>query len=154
MLVVASKRVCNSLKKLEETFLDLANVEEGKYRQTKTKKESAGWLKASDEEIQLFLNTHREAKLVGEGLMRDIARRVQFLRKELGYVPTEILDTIHIAELPQEQEKLLQHHINEMKELVRAKNIKLHPNRSQVKTRWHESKLNKHKLFIAINKSS
>jgi hypothetical protein len=40
--------------------------------------------------------------------MRDLARRVQALRKEMGFVPTETLESVHIAELDAESMGLLE----------------------------------------------
>jgi hypothetical protein len=37
-----------------------------------------------------------------------LARRVQALRKELGFMPTDILNAIHVAELDSKSEKLLE----------------------------------------------
>ena len=52
--------------------------------------------------------------------MRDLARRVQALRKEMGFVPTEVLESVHIAELDAESMGLLQPYLEEMAGLVRA----------------------------------
>jgi isoleucyl-tRNA synthetase len=69
--------------------------------------------------------------------MRDLARRVQALRKELGFVPTEVLESIHIAELDTESTTLLQPYLEEMAGLVRARKIYLHTNRNEVEADWH-----------------
>ena len=57
--------------------------------------------------ITVFLSGQRDDKLLGEGIMRDLARRVQALRKEMGFVPTETLESVHIAELDAESMTLL-----------------------------------------------
>jgi isoleucyl-tRNA synthetase len=99
----------------------------------------------------VFVDVHRDQKLLGEGIMRDLARRVQALRKELGYKPTDVLDAVHIAELDKETTQLLQPYLPEMKELTRTKNINLPTNREETATEWHEFQLDEKKVYIAID---
>jgi isoleucyl-tRNA synthetase len=82
--------------------------------------------------------------------MRDLARRVQALRKELGYVPTDILKVVNISELNSENVKLLEPYLEDMKELIRAENIHLLHDRAQLKAEWHESQLDDKKVYISI----
>jgi isoleucyl-tRNA synthetase len=96
------------------------------------------------------LDVHRDENLLGEGLMRDLARRVQSLRKELGYVPTDVLEAVHIAELDDESIRLLKTYLKMMEELVRSKNVYLHGSREEVKAKWHEHQLDDKKIYIAI----
>ncbi len=84
--------------------------------------------------------------------MRDLARRVQSLRKELGYVPTDVLDAVYIAELEDESIRLLKPYLKEMKELVRAQNVYLQSKREEVGAKWHEYQLDDKKVYIAISK--
>jgi isoleucyl-tRNA synthetase len=102
--------------------------------------------------MQVFLNVQRDEGLLGEGLMRDLARRVQALRKELGYMPTDILNAIHIAELDDESITLLQPYLDEMQELVRTKKVNLHSKREDAKADWHECQLDDKKIYVAISK--
>ena len=62
----------------------------------------------------MFVSGQRDDKLLGEGIMRDLARRVQALRKEMGFVPTETLESVHIAELDAESMGLLEPYLEEM----------------------------------------
>jgi isoleucyl-tRNA synthetase len=96
------------------------------------------------------LDVHRDENLLGEGLMRDLARRVQSLRKELGYVPTDVLEAVHIAEVDDESIRLLRPYLKIMEELVRAKNVYLHGSREEVKAKWHDHQLDDKKIYIAI----
>jgi len=149
MIVVAPKRVQEALKTLEEEFLELANVKNVEYSE-KREIDSKKWASASVGETELFLDISRDDKLLGEGVMRDLARRVQALRKELGFMPTDILKTVHIAELDQETVKLLKPYLTEMAELVRSRKVHFHLKRSEVETEWHESQLDDKKVYIAI----
>jgi isoleucyl-tRNA synthetase len=151
-IVVASEKVCKALKNFEELFLELANVKTAEYTQETPEYTSmGGWASTSEDNIKVFLDIHRDESLIGEGLMRDIARRVQSLRKELGYVPTDVLEAVHIAELEKESIKLLKPYLREMEELVRAKNVYIHEKREEVSVEWHEHQLDDKKVFIAIS---
>jgi len=152
MFVVAPENVCKVLKNVEELFLELANVKTIEYTQEAPKDMSQKeWASASEDNIQVLIDVHRDEKLLGEGLMRDLARRVQSLRKELGYVPTDILEVADIAELDDESIKLLEPHLNEMEELVRVKKIRLHGKREKLTAEWHEYQLDDKKVYIAIS---
>ena len=151
MVVVAPEKVCNGVKNVEDLFLELANVKTAEYCQEAPEYTSQeGWICAVEDDIRVFLDVHRDENLLGEGLMRDLARRVQALRKELGYVPTDVLETVHIAELDDESIRLLKPYLKEMEELVRAKNVYLHGSQEEVKAKWHEHQLDDKKIYIAI----
>jgi isoleucyl-tRNA synthetase len=84
--------------------------------------------------------------------MRDLARRVQALRKELGFVPTEVLESVHIAELDAESMGLLEPYLVEMAGLVRARKVYLHSSRKEeVDADWHESELDGKKICLNIH---
>jgi len=151
MIVIAPEKVCNAVKNDEDIFLELANVKTAEYRQEAPEyTHQEGWICAVEDDIRVFLDVHRDENLLGEGLMRDLARRVQSLRKELGYVPTDVLEAVHIAELEDESIRLLKPYLKEMEELVRAKNVYLHGSREEVKAKWHEHQLDDNKIYIAI----
>jgi isoleucyl-tRNA synthetase len=82
--------------------------------------------------------------------MRDIARRVQALRKELGFMPTDILEAVHVAELDPSSMKLLEPYLIEMAELVRAKKVYVQRKRSEVEAEWYERSLDDKKIYVAI----
>ncbi len=152
MVVVASEQVCVTLKNVEELFLELSNVKTVEYAQ-KTPEDASGerWACAAEDNVQVFLDIHRDEALLGEGLMRDLARRVQSLRKELGYMPTDVLEAVYIAELDNESITLLKPYLKKMDGLVRAKNVQLYSNREEIKAKWHEHQLDDKKVYIAIH---
>jgi isoleucyl-tRNA synthetase len=152
MVVVASDNVVSALKSLEELFLELTNVKAVEYAQQFPESVSGeDWVSASENDVHIFLDVRRDEGLLGEGLMRDLARRVQSLRKELGYVPTDVLDAVHIAELDDESMGLLTPYLKEMEELVRAKKVYLHSSCSELDAKWHEHKLDDKKVSVAIH---
>ena len=153
MVVAAPEKVVDVLKNVEALFLELANVKDVEYRPEAAEQTmNEGWVSASEDNIQVFLDTKRDEGLLGEGLMRDLARRVQALRKELGYTPTDILNVVDIAELDEESVKLLRPYVRQMEELVRTKKINLHAGREKGEKEWHESQLDDKKVYISIPK--
>jgi len=148
--IVAPKEIQNAITKLETLFLELANVKTVQYAQTVPEVDPELWATASEGETQALVYKVRDDSLEGEGLMRDLARRVQALRKDLGFSPTDIVDVVHIAELELRNVELLQPYLPEMEELVRTKKIKLHDSQDNLDADWHEDKLDKKKLYIAV----
>jgi isoleucyl-tRNA synthetase len=140
------------LKGVEELFLELANVKTTEYATGKTPSSvaSEGWTSASEGELQVFLDAHRDERLLGAGLMRDLARRVQALRKELGYMPTDVLEAVYVSELDDESIRLLEPYVSEMKDLVRAKKVLLQGAKREEAVEWHESQLDDKKVALAI----
>jgi isoleucyl-tRNA synthetase len=61
--------------------------------------------------------------LVTKGLMRDLARNLQQLRKERGYNTTDIIPSANIAGLEEEEILRLQSMEEELKYLVRVTKI-------------------------------
>jgi len=150
-VVVAPKKVQKALKNLEELFLELANVKKVEYGEKLPEVDMKRWALASDVELHVLLDTRRDEALEGEGLMRDLARRVQALRKERGFMPTDILNVVHVAELDSESIKLLEPYLTEMAELVRAKKVYVHRKRVKVKAEWHERSLDHKRIYVALD---
>ncbi len=150
-MVVASENVQKALKNLEELFLELANLKKVEYGEKLPEVDLKRWRLVSDVELHVLLDTHRDMALEGEGLMRDLARRVQALRKELGFIPTDILNAVHVAELDSKSAKLLEPYLTEMAELVRAKKVYVQEKRVEVKAEWHERRLDHKKIYVAIS---
>ncbi|MFB3889595.1 MAG: isoleucine--tRNA ligase, partial [Candidatus Bathyarchaeia archaeon] len=95
VVVEAPPEVTRSTISLENIFMDLSNVKNVKYYDAPFKPESdKDWVTATLGGISVHLDVRRDEKLLGEGIMRDLARRVQALRKELGYNPTDVLDSV------------------------------------------------------------
>jgi len=152
VIVVTPEKASEALKKHEQLFLDLINVKAAEYEsQVPGYAMDENWVSATEVDVQVLISGKRDDKLLGEGIMRDLARRVQALRKDLGFVPTDVLDAVHIAELDEESRVLLQSYLEDMAELVRTKKVYLHGNRRDLKAEWHESKLDGKRVFINIH---
>jgi isoleucyl-tRNA synthetase len=149
-VVVGPKKVQDAIQKLEALFLELGNIKAVEYADDLPEVDSEGWATASEGETQVLLDKIRDDSLEGEGLMRDLARRIQALRKELGFSPTDIVKAVHVAELKPKDIELLNPFLAEMQDLVRAKKVQVHEERVEVNADWHENKLDKKKVYVAV----
>ena len=151
-IVVAPQSILDAVKCLEELFLELTNVKHVDYSVAPPEfGESESWVSSQENEVSVFVSGQRDDKLLGEGIMRDLARRVQALRKEMGFVPTETLESVHIAELDAESMELLEPYLEEMAGLVRARKVYLHSTRNEVEAEWHSSELDGKKICLNIH---
>jgi len=149
-IMALPKETRKSLEKLEGIFLEFANVKKVEYVEEVPEVDLKRWALASGDDIHVLLDTQRDEALLGEGIMRDLARRVQAIRKELGFMPTDILDAVYVAELDPESVKLLKPYLMEMAELVRTRKVHFHKKRTEVEAKWHERRLDNKKVYVAI----
>jgi isoleucyl-tRNA synthetase len=153
MVVVVKDETLAGFRQTEELLLELSNVKTAELmKEVPDYVSFEGWVSAVEGDIQVFLDTHRDEKLLGEGLMRDLSRRVQALRKELGYMPTDVLEVVHVAGLDEETVRLLQPFLEQMHELVRTREVQLHSVAEDVGIEWHGSTMDDKKVDIAIPK--
>src|SRR5208283_2762702 len=151
-IVVAPEKTLQALKHLEPLFLELTNVKAAEYSvQVPEYVGGENWVSSQEGDITVFVSGQRDDTLLGEGIMRDLARRVQALRKEMGFVPTDVLESVHIAELDAESMTLLEPYLEEMAGLVRARKVYLHGSRCDVEAEWHESELDGKKIYLNIH---
>ena len=152
VIIVAQKGFTDALKKVEPLLLELGNVKTAEYY-TKVPEYVSGenWTNAAEGDLHVFVSGQRDDALLGEGIMRDLARRVQALRKEQGFMPSDTLEGVHIAELEEESVKLTQPYLGEMAELVRARKVYMHQKREELDAEWHETELEGRKVFISIH---
>jgi len=80
---------------------------------------------AVKEGMIIALQKERDADLISDGNVRDLARRLQALRKERGYNPTEILDTAYVSGLDSIWKESIDTKLDELTFLVRVKKIKI-----------------------------
>lgn len=88
-------------------------------------KAEEGMVAAEDSGMIVVLSLKRDESLIAEGLVRDLARRLQALRKERGYKPTEILEVAGISGLSEEQERMVKRRLNELSYLVRVRRVEI-----------------------------
>jgi isoleucyl-tRNA synthetase len=71
----------------------------------------------------VLISTSRNKEMMAKGLVKDIARRLQTLRKERGYNPTDVLEVASILELDDESLEMIKDRTKELAFLVRVKQV-------------------------------
>jgi isoleucyl-tRNA synthetase len=82
---------------------------------------SQGYSLAERGNLVVFISTKRDGDLIAKGLLRDLARNLQQLRKERQYNPTDILSAAYVAGLEEDEVMSLEAMKDEMTYLVRVK---------------------------------
>ncbi|MBI4257690.1 MAG: isoleucine--tRNA ligase [Thaumarchaeota archaeon] len=111
-----------------------------------------GYALAERNGVIVALLVERNRELIAEGAVRDLARRLQALRKERGFNPTEILDIAYAAGLDDEWFELLEPKLQELSFLVRVKEVRLEKDGSK-KLDWSEAEIDGRtiKLYVGRN---
>jgi len=84
---------------------------------------SENFAAAKRENYTVIISTSRNKEMMAKGLVKDIARRLQTLRKERGYTPTDVLDVASILELDEESLEMMKDKSEELAFLVRVKQV-------------------------------
>ena len=71
----------------------------------------------------VFISTLRDREMMAQGLVKDIARRIQSLRKERGYNPTDVLNVASILDLDEESLEMIKEKSQDLAFLVRVKEV-------------------------------
>ncbi|MCP8322764.1 MAG: isoleucine--tRNA ligase [Candidatus Methylarchaceae archaeon HK02M2] len=71
----------------------------------------------------ISLDVERDSDLIIKGVIRDLARRMQNLRKERGYNPTDIIEGAYVVCLDPELKKQIISRSSDLTFLVRVKNV-------------------------------
>ncbi len=71
----------------------------------------------------VFISTSRNREMMAKGLVKDVARRLQTLRKERGYRPTDVLGVASILDLDKESLEMIKERAEELAFLVRVKQV-------------------------------
>ncbi len=108
------------------------------------------WEAVARDGIMIALEKVRDDKLIAEGLLRDIARRLQALRKARGYSPTAILDRAMVAGLDEEMVALLEPLANELNFLVRVRDVRILAEKSE-DAEWEEDELDGRPIYIDVS---
>ncbi len=97
--------------------------------------------------VSLYLE--RDERLIAQGLVRDLARRMQALRKERGYSPTEILGAAYASELDADQIRTLNKRRKDLAFLVRVKHVRL-MKEAEKGVKWQDSELDGRPIKISV----
>ena len=84
---------------------------------------SENFAAAKRDNYTVIISTARNKEMMAKGLVKDIARRLQTLRKERGYTPTDVLDVASILELDEESLEMMKEKAEELAFLVRVKQV-------------------------------
>ncbi len=71
----------------------------------------------------VFISTSRNKEMMAKGLVKDVARRLQTLRKERGYNPTDVLSVASVLDLNEESLEMLKTRTRDLAFLVRVKQV-------------------------------
>ena len=71
----------------------------------------------------VFISTTRNKEMMARGLVKDVARRLQTLRKERGYNPTDVLGVASILDLDEESLEMIKEKSQDLAFLVRVKQV-------------------------------
>jgi len=93
-----------------------------------------------------IISTERNEELMAKGLVKDLARRLQALRKERGYNPTDVLNTASILDLDQESLAMLKDKTGELTFLVRVKQV----NFTQTCKKYNDDDIDGQKIRISV----
>jgi isoleucyl-tRNA synthetase len=99
--------------------------------------------------VFVALPRERDQKLVAEGLVRDLARRLQALRKEKGFVPTAMLRSASVAGLEEEDLGLVRPLGKQLAYLVRVRSVRLE-SKKQGERGWSEVELDGRPLYLKV----
>ena len=99
--------------------------------------------------VFVAISTARDDRLVAEGLVRDVARRLQALRKEKGYVPTAMLASASVSGLEDEDLELIAPLTEEIAFLVRVRRVELSKDRGTTGG-WSESELDGRQILLKV----
>lgn len=78
---------------------------------------------AKRDDYTVLVSTVRNEEMTAKGLVKDVARRLQELRKERGYTPTDVLETASILDLDEESLGMIKQRTEELSFLVRVKRV-------------------------------
>ena len=82
-----------------------------------------GYATASRDRCTVLIPTVRSPEMVARGLVKDLARRLQDLRKKRGYNPTAVLDVASILDLEPEQLEMVRARADDLRFLVRVRQV-------------------------------
>jgi isoleucyl-tRNA synthetase len=95
------------------------------------------------------MDKERDEKLVAEGLLRDVARRLQALRKKRGFVPTAVLASAAVAGLEPEETAQLESMKKQLAFLVRVKKVTLSVEKTEQRE-WAEDDLDGRPVYLDV----
>ncbi len=103
-----------------------------------------------DGQCIVFITTSRNAEMTARGLVKDIARRLQVLRKERGYNPTDMLDGASVIGLDDESLAMMSPKADDLAFLVRARHVVFEQDKSPLDTAYKNDEIDGQKIRITV----
>ncbi|MEM3403083.1 MAG: isoleucine--tRNA ligase [Nitrososphaeria archaeon] len=97
--------------------------------------------------IKVLMKVSRESDLIKEGTIRDVARRIQAYRKEIGLNPTYVVKSVILWSDDNEIIETVREKVEELKFLVRTENIETV---ERCDEDWKEEEIDGKRLMIKI----
>lgn len=110
-----------------------------------------GYSALQKDNLIILLNKNRNDELTIKGMVKDLARNIQQLRKELGYSPTKVLDTAYISKFSRDEVTKLQEFENDLRNLVRVQKIEFPEMISDSSYKWKQIDLDGKDIAIYIH---
>ncbi len=105
-----------------------------------------GYAVSHRDSYTVFIPTARNREMVAKGLVKDVARRLQALRKERGYNPTDVLNVASILGLDGESLGMIREKSRDLAFLVRVKKISF----EQTCKQYQDSDIDGQKIRISV----
>jgi isoleucyl-tRNA synthetase len=96
------------------------------------------------------LDVSRDDNLIAEGVLRDVARNLQALRKEKKFNPTDVLSVAMVGGLGEQNLRYLESRKNELAFLVRVRDVKLYSDLPEESTSWQSTDLDGQTIKLDI----
>ncbi|MFZ0328400.1 MAG: class I tRNA ligase family protein [Nitrososphaeraceae archaeon] len=110
---------------------------------------SEGYKMAGSGGLFVLISTKRDERLIAKGILRDLARNLQQIRKEQGYNPTDILSAAYVAYIDNEEINSIKEMKEELIYLVRVRSVMV--TRQPIEgVSYKEVELDGRKVLIAI----
>jgi isoleucyl-tRNA synthetase len=110
---------------------------------------SEGYKMAGSGGLFVLISTKRDERLIAKGILRDLARNLQQIRKEQGYNPTDILSAAYVAYIDNEEINSIEEMKEELVYLVRVRSVMV--TRQPIEgVRYKEIELDGRKVLIAV----
>lgn len=91
--------------------------------------------------IVVALDSSRDEQLITQGVIRDLARNLQSIRKEKGFNPTDILEVARIAGIGEQMLTQIGQRKDELTFLVRVKRVELSSEKNAVSETWSSAEI-------------
>ncbi len=108
-----------------------------------------GYEIAWEKDLLVIINLQRDKELIEEGYLKDVARRIQYARKEKGYNPTDVLERAHIYSDDIDVINVIKKRQNELSFLTRVKNFVVNFGKPELGN-YLEYELDEKKIYISF----